>query len=498
MKLRAALAAGVLAASSVAFGVVGVGELDTGAASTIDSFKLQQGGQVDQTAIGTLLTGEDLPAVQATDNIELIAELETGASSDIMFQRREGTQTFDGEEIDAVKDYAFVGTVNGDDGFRVVDITDPRQPELLSSVSCGGFHNDIVVYEQYVVIGHDGGAVPCDDVDGVGGIPTGAGIWIFDVSDPVNPVLVHSVGESGIAPSQQLTDATHNISLNPRSGHVYYSTAGFHTAPKWGAFSLEGDVTQNQSHEISMRDLTNGDATTAADGCHDQGLAFDVVDATGAERDFIFCAAIGTTIIWDITEDPLNPVHVSTIVNPSINIHHGARLAPDGVTLVLNDELGGAAAGSCTAGAPTGTLQAYDFRVPEAPVLLGYGSAPDLPNASVCTSHFYNFISPDQNESAAQLSVTGWYSGGAIIHDFSRVAGAGPIGAAPVHAQATPEGALMWTAYAHRGFIYSASYGAANTGFFVYELEGYDAEGAEPLPFDEGTSWGPWTGGTGA
>ncbi|MEX2500963.1 MAG: hypothetical protein WD336_01195, partial [Trueperaceae bacterium] len=427
---------------------------------------------------------------------ELIAELETGASSDIMFQRREGEQVLDGQTVDAVKDYAFVGTVDGDDGFRVVDVTNPREPVLLSSVSCGGFHNDIIVYEQYVVIGHDGGAKPCPMAAEKGGLPTGAGIWIFDVTDPANPEFVHSVGESGFQPSQKLTDATHNISLNPRSGHVYYSTAGFHTAPVWGAFSLEGDVAQNQSHEISMRDLTNGDATAAADGCHDQGLAFDVVDATGAERDFIFCAAIGTTIIWDITEDPLAPKHVSTIVNPSINIHHGARLAPDGVTLVLNDELAGAAAGSCTAGAPTGTLMAYDFHVPEAPAPIGYGSAPDLPNARVCTSHFYNFIAADQNDGGSQLTVTGWYSGGAIIHDFTRAAGVGPVGAAAVHAQATPEGAAMWTAYAYRGFIYSASYGAANTGFFVYELEGYDAEGAEPNPYDEGTSWGPWTGGT--
>jgi hypothetical protein len=241
-----------------------------------------------------------------------------------------------------------------------------------------------------------------------------------------------------------------------------------------------------------MRDLTR-DVTAAADGCHDQGLAFDVETATGDVRDFIFCAAIGTTIIWDITEDATNPVHVATIANPSISIHHGARLAPDGRTLILNDELAGAAAGSCSAGAPTGTLFAYDISVPEAPVALGYGSAPDLPNAAVCTSHFYNFIAPSEMDGGQQLSVTGWYSGGAIIHDFSRAAGIGPIGVAPVYAQLTPEGVRSWTAYAYRGFIYSASYGGSNTGFFVAEMDGYDAEGAEPQPFDEGTSWSRWT-----
>jgi hypothetical protein len=491
VKLRASLLTGLLATATVAFGVPNLATVAT--PGTIDDFKIQQGGVVDQTAIGTLLTGAELPAYEATDNIELIAELETGASSDIMFQRREGRQMLDGVEIDAVKDYAFVGTVYASDGFRVVDVTNPREPQLLASVACGGFHNDIVVWENYVVIGHDGGAKICDGQAALGVRPSGAGIWIFDVTDPAKPVLVKSVGKAGVAQQgSELTDATHNISLNPEEGLVLFSTAGFHTAPKWGYFDLKGDILANEPVELSMRDLTR-DVTAAADGCHDQGLAFDVETATGDVRDFIFCAAIGTTIIWDITEDATNPVHVATIANPSISIHHGARLAPDGRTLVLNDELAGAAAGSCSAGAPTGTLFAYDISVPEAPVALGYGSAPDLPNAAVCTSHFYNFIAPSEMDGGQQLSVTGWYSGGAIIHDFSRAAGVGPIGVAPVYAQLTPEGVRSWTAYAYRGFIYSASYGGSNTGFFVAEMDGYDAEGAEPQPFDEGTSWSRWT-----
>lgn len=506
MKLRAMLAAGALAASSVAFGVVGLGTVETaGANGTIDSYKMPTGDFVDTDPIGSVKRGVDEIPGTYTDNIEPLVNLEIGSSSDIMFQRREGEQVLAGETITATKDYAFVGGVEENDGFTAIDITDPENPEVLAEVQCGGFHNDIIVWEQYVVIGHDGGAGPCDGLEALKTVPTGAGIWIFDATDPANPVLVHSVGEGGIQPTQQLTQATHNISLNPREGLVYYSTAGFHTNPVWGAFSLKGDVTQNTSIEHPMGVLAGrSDGTAGADGCHDQGLAFDVVDATGAERDFVFCAAIGNTLIWDITEDPTNPVHVSTIVNPSINIHHGARLAPDGHTLLLNDELGGAAAGVCTGGAPTGTQFAYDISVPEAPVAIGYGATDELQsdtNLSACTSHFYNFISPEQNADAKQLSVTGWYRSGAVIHDFTRAAGVAPVGPAPVHARATPDNAAMWTAYAHRGYIYSASYGG-ETGFFVYSLDGYTpgtegapAEVAEPLPFDEGTSWGPWTGG---
>jgi len=505
VKLRAMLAAGVLAASSVAFGVTGLGIVDTGATNdTIDSYKVPTGDFIDTDPLGSVKRGIDEIPGTYTDNIEPVVNLEVGASSDIMFQRRDGEQVLRGETITATKDYAFVGGVYENNGFTAIDVTDPENPEVLAEVSCGGFHNDIVVYEQYVVIGHDGGAQA--HCDGRTGLPSGAGIYVYDVSDPANPEFVHAVGENGRLPSQKLTQATHNISLNPREGMVYYSTAGFHTDPVWGAFSLKGDVTQNESVEHNMGLLAaRTDGTAAADGCHDQGLAFGVTDATGAERDLLFCAAIGTTLIWDITEDPTNPVHVSTIVNPSINIHHGARLAPDGHTLLVNDELGGAAAGVCTGGAPTGTQFAYDISVPEAPVPIGYGATDELQSdtdVSACTSHFYNFIAPEQNADGAQLSVTGWYRSGVVVHDFTRLADLGPIGAAPVYARAAPEGAVMWTGYAYRGYLYSASYGG-ETGFFVYRLDGYTpgtdgapAEVAEPLPFDAGTSWGPWTGGT--
>lgn len=510
MKLRTTLAAGVLAASSVAFGVAGLGTVDTATDGTIDTWKMQTGDYIDHDAIGSLKTGIDEVPGFYTDNIRPVANLEIGSATDIMFQRRAGEQVLAGETIEDTRDYAFVGNVYEAVGFTVVDVTDPTEPELLAQVPCGAFHNDIVVWENYVVVGNDSGSGGTADCAGNDGINPGYGITIYDVTDPADPQFVRQLGENAFMQADKLTQATHNISLNPETGHVYYSTAGFHTAPVWGAFPLAGDVETNESIELPMGALAGRtDGTASADGCHDQGLAFDVETAAGDVRDFVFCAAIGTTIIWDVTEDPTDPVHVSTIANPSISIHHGARLAPDGHTLLLNDELAGAAAGVCTAGAPTGTLFAYDISVPEAPVPVGYGSTDELNDGadiSACTSHFYNFIAPEQNADAKQLSVTGWYRSGAVVHDFTRPAGVGPATPSPfnVHARATPDNARMWAAYAHRGYLYSASYGG-ETGFFVYELDGYTpgTDGApdelpEPLPFDAGTSWGPWTGGAGA
>ena len=496
MKLRATLAAGVLAASSVAFGVTGLGTVDTGAATTVDHHKLGMTGEgVDTEPIGNVRDGADVAMVNQTDNLELLHTVETGRASDIQFQRREGTQVLDGEQIDAVKDYAFVGTINGDDGFAVVDVTDPTDPALLAKVRCGGFHNDITVWENYVVLGHDGGAVACDGQEDIGAIG-GPGIWVFDVTDPARPVLVRHVGSSQFNPTDKIHRGTHNISVNPESGQVVFSFQALgDITPRWGYLDLTGDVTTNVPVVRSMRDM----GFVTADGCHDQGFAHGFTDVTGAERDLLFCAAIGSTLIWDITADPTDPQLVANIVNPDISIHHGARLAPDGRTLVINDELAGATPVNCSAGAPTGTQFAYDISVPENPVPLGYGSSEDLPATELqtCTSHFYNFIAAEDMADERQLVVTGWYVSGLVVHDFTRVAGLAPIGRAPTYAQSTPEGVSLWSAYAYRGYLYGASFGSGNSGLFIYALDGYTpTDGAEAPgvnPWDEGTSWGRWT-----
>lgn len=469
----------------------------------MDAYKLGMvGDSVDTEAIGTVRAGDEVAVTTETDNLELLTTVETGRASDMQFQRREGEQVLDGETIDdAVKDYAFVGTINGDDGFAVVDVTDPSTPELLAKVTCGGFHNDIVVWEQYVVIGHDGATDGCDGADQLTAVNPGPGIWVFDVTDPARPELVRHVGSSAIHPNDKIHRGTHNISVNPEAGLVVFSFQALGDInPRWGYLDLNGDVATNQPVVRAMRDM----GFVTADGCHDQGFAHGFVDATGAERDLLLCAAVGSTLIWDITADPTDPQLVANIVNPAINIHHGARLAPDGRTLVVNDELAGATPVNCSAGAPTGTQFAYDISVPESPVPLGYGSSEDPPVAGTqtCTSHFYNFIASEDMDDASQLVVTGWYVSGMVVHDFTRVADMGPVVKASTYAQSTPEGASMWSAYAYRGHLYAASFGSGNSGLFIYSLDGYTPEAGEEAPgvnpWDEGVAWGRWTGGTNA
>jgi len=64
--------------------------------------------------------------------------------------------------------------------------------------------------------------------------------------------------------------------------------------------------------------------------CHDIGL--DPV------RLLAFCPANeDETYVLDVG-DPLHPTYLTKIVNAALSRHHGAFMAPDGVTLVVESE----------------------------------------------------------------------------------------------------------------------------------------------------------------
>lgn len=487
MQFRASLAVGVLVASSVAFGVAGLGTVDSTTDDTIDAYKQRTGDVIDTTELGTQTAGYD---TNRANGMEAVVELETGPTTDVQFQRR--TEEVDGETV--TRDLAFVGIsqIGGaEHGLKILDVTDPTDPVVLSSVDCGAFHNDIAVWQQYVVIGSDSGSSVGDGCAG-DATKAGNGIYVFDASDPSAPELVADF--SGVNPDEvaELTTGTHNIAIHPE-GYLYFATAGFDaTEPDFGIVNLD-DLAAGATM-LAM----NGISPAATDGCHDLGFDF-----TG-ETPLLACPAIESTFIWDISE-PFDPQEVATIANPAVNIHHGGRFTPDGSTMVLGDELAGAAGGSAggtggKSGLPIGALSLYDVSTiaSEAPVLTGYASASEgideqAPGAAgTVTSHFYNFV---PNAEDTTKVVTGWYQSGMVVHDLTGQMDTPVVGAAPEVAHLEPTEAEMWNAYAYRGYVFGNSY-EGNTGFFVASLDGYtDTADAELQPYcnDVGIVWGPWT-----
>lgn len=489
MKLRATLTAGVLAASSVAFGVVGLGGLDTGAATSIDAYKAGVTDHVDTTAIGTITADYE---TSRTNNMEAVVSVEVGPATDMQFQRRSHSEVVEGEQVEVTRDLAFVGISDINNfsgpshGFMVLDITDPSNPEILAERNCGGFHNDVAVWQDYLVIGHDGAPGACDGGDEVSYDP---GITVFDVSDPADPQFLRWFpATTGQSMTDSLLQGVHNISIHP-DGIVHYAAASFEVDnPGFGYLDLNDDPAEWENVAHPIRDIS----PAATDGCHDMGYSF------AGETPLMVCPAIESTFLWDIT-DPKHPVEVAAIPNPAINIHHGGRFTPDGSTVVLGDELAGAGAPSgCTNGGPIGAMWTYDLTVPQAPVPTGYVSASESPGTlETCTSHFYNFV-PNAEETTKVVS--GWYGGGMVVHDLTPavdapIASGGPVGVGPEVAHIEPTQAAMWNAYAYRGHVFGNSYDG-NTGFFVASLDGYtgtDDAALAPYCNDVGIVWGPAT-----
>ena len=422
--------------------------------------------------------------VRQSDNVSFVAHVPVAPTSDMQFQRREGRQRFRGEVIDATKDILVMGGTQRP-GLATFDITDPTNPVLLATVSCGGFHADVAVYENYAIQAWDGTTRNCEAGDPANrngaenplnsGSP---GLRIFDISDPADPVLVRRFGRQDGIPA-----GVHNITVNGEAGLVYLDMAEFNVDdPPFGWVDLD-----DPDLPITIRSIRDW-SPTAGDGCHDGGIA--------PTRQLFACPGITASYIWDIS-DPRDPVEVAHIPNPAISIHHGARWTPDEQTLVLGDELAGAAAATpCTGGGnenlPTGAAWFYDASDAATPVLNGIFSTPDT-DGDYCTTHFYGF------QRDTTLMPMGMYDAGIEVVDYAAVAG-GSIGTPTSHAVFEPDEAGFFSAYAYRGYVYGSSfeYGATGRdikadgrGLWVIEVDGI--EDAEPVATDEGSVWGRWT-----
>lgn len=429
--------------------------------------------------------GSDEPIKRQTDNISFVAHAQYPQGTDLFFQRRDGRHRLDGRTVQGPRDYAFGGAdataavgqppPGTPKGVRIFDVTDPTDPVQLVAVNCPGYHADVAVYEELLVQAIDvaGTNEGCaDEFDPRGVDRSGvAGVRIYDIADPAQPTV------AGFVDADTLGTSVHNVTTLPWAGLLYIAGSDFtRTDPVFAIVDLtDPDFAVKV---IPMRDIS----PTATAECHDIGVA-DL-----GHRALAFCAAVTETFIWDVS-DPWNPRQVAVV--PAVeSIHHGARLAPDGQTLVLGDELGGAALALGCAGTeedPLGALWFYDVSIPEVPVPLGSFTTSELSTDLPCTSHWYNFIP------GTSLLTVGWYKSGMIVVDYANRT------RPTEHAVFAPEGGNFWASYFWRGYIYGSSFGGggliggddAAGGLWVTQLEGVGD--IAPSPHDRGTSWAPWT-----
>jgi hypothetical protein len=83
-------------------------------------------------------------------------------------------------------------------GFRIIDITNPAAPdEVLDYTSCAGNQGDLIVWEDLLVRSWNSAATPGATCDGDLLVPGFEGLHIFDISNPANPDLISSVNVPG-------------------------------------------------------------------------------------------------------------------------------------------------------------------------------------------------------------------------------------------------------------------------------------------------------------
>ncbi len=322
-------------------------------------------------------------------------------------------------------DYAFQGNYNG---FRIVDISNRRNPQQVSRTYCEGSQGDIVVWENILVRSYNSpapaaapaplGLAKCDaDVNRVGGedIPAGwEGVHVFDISDPTDPDLIGMV---------ELPCGSHTATAVPDPENdrliVYNQTSG---GPCYSMDVIEVPLDAPEDAALLRQVPLEGQHA-----CHDSGVILGDVNKMA-------CASGHMTNVFDIGENDTpggsieRPVFlfgveeegVGPIEDPPPGVEHSgswhsATFTWDGEVLILGWEPGGGLEPECEADDPPVQKSAF-FYDADTGEKLGQWTLPRAQSAEEnCTIHNYNVV-PIRNR---YILTSGNYQAGTWVTEFT-------------------------------------------------------------------------------
>lgn len=352
---------------------------------------------------------------------------------------------------------AFVGNYGG---FRIFDISEPGDPQLLADVPCFGPQNDVSVWEDLLFLSVDSvltgpecgsQAVPFPNVADPGGWE---GIRIFDVSDPTDPQFVTAVyTDCGSHTHTLVPDLANNRIL------LYVLSYGLISGPTCGPHPGAEDPLHNQ---ISIVEVPLGDPAAASVIAEPKltGEVFDITDIVPILNPTFGChdlqvfmelgiaaaACLSEGQIWDIS-DPANPdtLGATHLDNEEIEIWHSAAFTWDGEIVVFGDET---LFGSCQdPNQLNGRIWFHEVANPETAVASFL--IPRLqPAEEYCGSHLFNVLPRNDR----YILASSWYAGGVSIIDFTDPTNAVEIGYYDAQA---PVPASTWSTYWYNGFVYA-------------------------------------------
>jgi hypothetical protein len=354
--------------------------------------------------------------------------------------------------------YAFAGNYQG---FRVLDISDPGNPQEVTDFRCNGAQSDVSVWGGLLFQSVDapqthGGCNSTGTTAAAEGMFEG--VRIFDISDVGNPTHVASV---------QTDCGSHTHTLVPAGDRVYVYVSSYPLgnaalgpecvrAEDGGGHGLvsiievplddpEGATVSkyflDEETEPAVYPLQNTTFTFTA--CHDISVFTGLGLAAAA------CMSEGQ--LWDIS-DPANPEFLwryrNDAIQPAkIDLFHSATFSWDGSIVAFGDESGGGGAARCTdPDDDQGRIWFLDtesgderasYKVPRS-------------ISGVCTMHNFNFI-PLRGRN---VLVSSAYTAGTTVVDVDKLLdGASEADAEVGYYQ--PSGGNTWSSYWYNGFIYA-------------------------------------------
>ena len=393
------------------------------------------------------------------------------------------------------------GEPSPDDGFVVLDVSDPARPTQVSRFRCVGSYYDISIWKDLVLLSQNGATVG----DGCDATPTKAtdpkafaGIRVISIADPENPVPVAAV-PTGIAETGwgRFVRGSHTHTIVPDLDHT--DGAG-HPAPRLIVYSADGyqyGVTPHATIvEVPLREPSAARVVGTIDNgtdlqCHDMSVFIP--------RDLMACSAHEEgEILFDIS-DPVHPLRLSHFINPYVvadqESHHSTTFSNDGNTLVLDAELyANVCAGG--SGATLGALWFYDISDPSAPKERGFFQLPRPTAGHMCYGHESNVI---PMRGPRDIVATGWFGGGVNLVDFTNPSRPREI-AFWVNSGLEGEHSFAYAGYWYNGYIYAGNPALADIdkpvthrGFDVFSVDHpllrnavrlthMNAQTQEPLP----------------
>ena len=328
------------------------------------------------------------------------------------------------------------------DGFRIVDVSEPGDPQLVSWTHCNGDQGDITVWDNLLVRSWNSKKSTARDCDGTT-VPAGVeGVHVFDISDKTDPQVVtfvvlpcgsHTLTVAGVSNGNLIVYSNNSSS----SGCVDGTRVNDDPV---GDFMdvISIPLANPAAASLLRREPLAGPTADVRTGCHDAAVIRGSVNLAA-------CASADTVNVWDIGANATpggsleDPELLYTIREPGVGDltqgsgrWHSAAFTWDGKVLVMGWEPGGGSEPRCTTtgtlvpdppGPPvtqTDTHKSMFFYDASTGAKLGTWVLPRAQGLDEnCTIHNYNVV---PLRSGRYLAVAGNYQAGTWVVDFTNPA----------------------------------------------------------------------------